>query len=107
MGMQNSEIQLRYRQTIQQIRTLGEITQSLRQCVTDNFGRVLTRVGSSWKGCTADRYLKRGRRLQKKYLEELDQMDQELTALRLAARRIYETEMRNAACAASGSKRKC
>lgn len=103
MGKNLSEIRLRYRQTACQLEEMRNMTASMRSYVEADFDSALTRLTSSWKGEVAEEYQRRGKRLQRSYLDRLDELEQCLDTLRLAARNIYEAEMQNASRAASGN----
>ena len=104
MGRDLSEIRMRYRQTVEQLEDMSAMLDAMKRCVTDDLGAALSQISVSWKGTVAEQYQRRGNRLKRKYLGRLEDLEQCIITLRLAARNIYEAEMQNVSRASSEEK---
>ncbi|MBS6395738.1 MAG: hypothetical protein KH452_01120 [Clostridiales bacterium] len=88
-----SEIRFDFRQAIRRAEELEEIACDMRRLSNKEMEDSLQRLAGAWKGEAADLFLSRGLQLRENIKQSANDLDRAASAVRKAAKRIYDAEM--------------
>lgn len=88
------QIQMDYRRALRKADELDDIAEDLKRLSERNLQSSLQNISVSWKSENASRYLEKGNKLGSNIIQTSRQIRQIASAVRNAARRTYEAEMR-------------
>lgn len=89
-----SEIRFDFQQAIRRAEELESVAGEMRRLADGELEDSLQRLSAAWKGEAAAAYLGKGARLKEKILKSAKDLDSTASAIRNAANRIYDAEMR-------------
>lgn len=92
--MDEAKIYMNYRQAIQQADRLQDQAEQLRRIATDRMSDMMQRVNANWRGESADAYMAKCIAMQEKVNRTAQNLTGTANALRTAAQRTYNAEMR-------------
>ena len=99
MALDEVTINFNYQRAIGQARELEEIASNLSGLAASDFEIVMNSISRNWKGENADKYLKKGDKLQTDMKNTAKSLRSVASEIRRIAQNIYNTEMKNLAIA--------
>ena len=89
------EIEMDFKRAKDQARKLEAAAESLNNLSKNKFNGTLQSISNSWKGDSANLYLKKGAVLQEQMTSTALELNSIASDIRRIAEKIYEAEMRN------------
>ena len=92
--MDEAKIYMNYKQAVQQADRLQDQAEQLRRIADNRMGDLMQRVNANWRGESADAYLAKCTAMQEKVDRTARSLTNTANALRRAAQRTYNAELR-------------
>lgn len=93
MALSEGTINFNYNRAIQQASELDEIANNLSRLTSSEFAETMQNISANWKGENANKYLKKGERLQSDMSSTAKSLHGVASEIRRIAKRIYDAEM--------------
>ena len=99
MALSEATINFNYQRAIGQAKELEDIASNLSRLSTYDFEIAMNSISRNWKGENADKYLRKGDKLQSDMANTASSLRSVASEIRRIAQNIYDTEMYNLALA--------